>query len=625
MPTKLEEMIAQAKARLAAKQASEAASTIDQITNPLLLRVLKTKEENDAKWAAKKVNEAAEFDPYSIDGKVLNDKQREAVLRFGINGESGVIIGPAGTGKTTTMKAVIQAAIYYGRIPKVSDEFVHKHHHSDFGIWCGSFTKIATRNLRDNMPEEIKSATINIHQLLEFEPIFDTITGDDGNPKNIMRFEPSRTAMRPLPPEFTTFVTDEGSMVSTKLDQQRRNAISAESYQDIYIGDLAQLPPVFDDAILGFKLLELPVIELTEVYRHSGRIVNLANAIRVGKTIPPKAKILPFLGLKMNQIPRDLVEKSFEEWNGEEDGSKVTLKLWSKRHKNDEDGHIRALQGLGKFFEREWKEGLYMPVTDMILIPFNVSVGTVELNKFIADFIDKAEKRVVHEIVAGRERHYMAVGDKVFYEREEGEISKIEKNSRYAGRRTKVPSEYLNRWGSYRQSLSKEEVSGDMDSDFADIDALLASPINDDEKKNQASHVITVKKYGEEREYELNTTGEINELLAGYALTVHKSQGSQWRKVYCVFHNSHNKRLQRELLYTAITRAQKELYVICEPETFILGVDSQHIKGNTIEAKAEHFKGKKKQLDLNEANSKRILASDMLNKVAKLNKGEEDE
>jgi superfamily I DNA/RNA helicase len=91
------------------------------------------------------------------------------------------------------------------------------------------------------------------------------------------------------------------------------------------------------------------------------------------------------------------------------------------------------------------------------------------------------------------------------------------------------------------------------------------------------------------KEDSVSTAAEINGLLFGYALTIHKSQGSQWKKVYCIFHNSHNRNLQRELLYTAITRAQKELFVICEPESFIQGVLSQHIVGNTLEEKAKFF------------------------------------
>jgi len=81
-------------------------------------------------------------------------------------------------------------------------------------------------------------------------------------------------------------------------------------------------------------------------------------------------------------------------------------------------------------------------------------------------------------------------------------------------------------------------------------------------------------------------------MLLGYCLTVHKAQGSEWRKVFFVTHQSHATMLQRELLYTAVTRAKEELYVICEPETFTNGIRSQRVKGNTLAEKAEYFKGR---------------------------------
>ena len=82
-----------------------------------------------------------------------------------------------------------------------------------------------------------------------------------------------------------------------------------------------------------------------------------------------------------------------------------------------------------------------------------------------------------------------------------------------------------------------------------------------------------------------------------YALTVHKSQGSEWKKVFVILHQSHNTMIQRELLYTACTRAREELYVICEPDSFVKGVNGQRIKGNTLAEKSAFFKGK---LDSNE-------------------------
>ena len=50
--------------------------------------------------------------------------------------------------------------------------------------------------------------------------------------------------------------------------------------------------------------------------------------------------------------------------------------------------------------------------------------------------------------------------------------------------------------------------------------------------------------------------------------------------------------IQRELLYTAVTRAKEELFVICESDTFEKGITRQRIPGSTWQEKAEYFKGK---------------------------------
>lgn len=52
----------------------------------------------------------------------------------------------------------------------------------------------------------------------------------------------------------------------------------------------------------------------------------------------------------------------------------------------------------------------------------------------------------------------------------------------------------------------------------------------------------------------------------GYALTVHKAQGSEYDAVALVLHASHGQALNRELLYTAVTRAKGLLYVIAPYE-----------------------------------------------------------
>jgi len=55
---------------------------------------------------------------------------------------------------------------------------------------------------------------------------------------------------------------------------------------------------------------------------------------------------------------------------------------------------------------------------------------------------------------------------------------------------------------------------------------------------------------------------ELDELALAYAATVHKSQGSEYQAVIVPVHTTHYPMLQRNLLYTALTRAKKLLVVV---------------------------------------------------------------
>ena len=60
-------------------------------------------------------------------------------------------------------------------------------------------------------------------------------------------------------------------------------------------------------------------------------------------------------------------------------------------------------------------------------------------------------------------------------------------------------------------------------------------------------------------------SGDLDELQLAYATTIHKSQGSEYPAVIVLLHNQHYMMLQRNLLYTAITRGKKLVLVIGAP------------------------------------------------------------
>ncbi|MBR4894275.1 MAG: ATP-dependent RecD-like DNA helicase, partial [Kiritimatiellae bacterium] len=58
---------------------------------------------------------------------------------------------------------------------------------------------------------------------------------------------------------------------------------------------------------------------------------------------------------------------------------------------------------------------------------------------------------------------------------------------------------------------------------------------------------------------------ELDELVLSYAMTVHKSQGSEYPAIILLVHTQHYVMLQRNLLYTAITRGKKLVLIIGVP------------------------------------------------------------
>jgi exodeoxyribonuclease V alpha subunit len=81
----------------------------------------------------------------------------------------------------------------------------------------------------------------------------------------------------------------------------------------------------------------------------------------------------------------------------------------------------------------------------------------------------------------------------------------------------------------------------------------------DTEKK-----VLNVDFDGTYKEY---SVPELEELTLSYAVSVHKAQGSEYDMLVLVLLPSHSIMLNRELFYTAVTRAKKRLFLISDENT----------------------------------------------------------
>lgn len=72
--------------------------------------------------------------------------------------------------------------------------------------------------------------------------------------------------------------------------------------------------------------------------------------------------------------------------------------------------------------------------------------------------------------------------------------------------------------------------------------------------------------------------GEFGDLALAYAITIHKSQGSEYPVVVVPLMKAHFMMLQRNLLYTAITRGKKKVYIVGEPAAYGMAVRNHEAK-----------------------------------------------
>lgn len=86
--------------------------------------------------------------------------------------------------------------------------------------------------------------------------------------------------------------------------------------------------------------------------------------------------------------------------------------------------------------------------------------------------------------------------------------------------------------------------------------------------------ILLVDFDGEHVPYEQN---ELDELLLGYSVTIHKSQGSEYEVVVILLSNQHYIMLEKNLLYTAITRAKKLLVLISTNEVIKATVRRENV------------------------------------------------
>lgn len=300
---------------------------------------------------------------------------------------------------------------------------------------------------------------------------------------------------KPLPQRW--LIVDESSMIDVPLMNHLLSA-RARGTHVLFVGDVNQLPPVGHGAPLrDFIAAGLPHAILTEIRRNSGRIVSQCHAIRTGGSIMPSQRV-------------DLTSEDPEN-------------LYLVQAANAE----QQIDKLLKAIALQRSEGLD-PIWDVqVLVAVNEKSGVSrkELNKRLQVELNKSGQ------VAGN--NPFRVGDKVV-NTQNGFFTECNADGSLKG-------------------------SGDDAKVFVangELAEVLAVDAGYTIARTRPGNVVIKIPRGQKNETE-GDSGCSWDL--GYALSVHKSQGSEWPTAIVMLDEYAGARIvtSREWIYTAISRAKR--------------------------------------------------------------------
>jgi hypothetical protein len=580
------------------READRLIAETDQIINktPKAVPVIPASEVNisdDSEKLSRLVDDDFPFD----------DTQLTAIYGL-VQQQYGVMIGAAGTGKTTTTKKLvdmlrdgldeIDVSQYWNRGSVADDDDYEIPEKLIPSIAMVSFTGRATQMIKKNFPRDWHGNIMTIHRALGFFPEFyQDLDPESGQLVNKRKFSPAYTEENLMP--WDIIIVDEAGMLGLELWHQLW-AATKPTTRIILIGDINQLPPTHGKSILGFALASWPTWELTHVHRQQGANNSIVdNAHRILKGIRPISDSPVPLSLKddkqmlaaLNFMVRD-------------DSWRFIIVEVPEEHRM---ASLRIRQVL------QLTQGkLYEPNRDVLITPINGfeqtnpgwSLGQEPLNQELVVKLNSANPRYL--IDAGREKQNFAVGDKVMatvndYEAGitngmTGIVKSIEENGAYIGD--------THRWGLITEV--NEYLSGLVDEDD-DIDFSLEEMVSDSaagmeelkkkEKRDQgpASHIVEVE-FGEgDHAFRISfdSKSKVASLMLAYAATCHKMQGGECPIVFGIVHQANKRPLNREWFYTMVTRASQRCIVFTTRQGLGFALGKQTIKGANLKAKIQTF------------------------------------
>lgn len=399
---------------------------------------------------------------------VLDEMQKKAVTEAACHGLF-ILTGGPGTGKTTTINAIIR--YFEGQ---------------------GAEIRLAapTGRAAKRMTEATGYEAQTIHRLLE-------LTGmPEDNDQNAQAVHFERNAENPL--EADVIIIDEMSMVDIQLMHSLLQAVIAGT-RLILVGDENQLPSVGPGNVLHdiIQSQAFPVIELTKIFRQASEsdIVVNAHKINRGEQILLNNKSRDFFFLK--RYDADIIIR-------------VVIALIQEK--------------LPRYVEAK-------PFDIQVLTPMRKGLlGVERLNQILQRYLNppdaaKKERESMHGLL--RE------GDKVM----------------------QIRNNYQMEWEIRgRYGIPIEKGIGIFNGDTGILRTI-----------NEFAETAEVEfEDGRWAEYSFK---QLEELELAYAITIHKSQGSEYPAVVIPILSGPKMLLNRNLLYTAVTRARKCVTVVGSEET----------------------------------------------------------
>lgn len=543
----------------------------------------------------------------------FDDSQLRALVGI-MHNKVACLIGAAGTGKTTVTKEICNELKKLVRVVRV-DETTFVTCESEKGerfrvllkealaqkfkilgddanlkdeelpgIALAAFTGRASQQIKRAVPEEWWRNISTIHSLLGYAPVFeevdyiDPITKDD-SVKTVRRFRPSFNSTCMLP--FTFYVFDEASMIPIPLWNELIDAMPPNA-RILVIGDIHQLPPPYGKGVLGYCLNKWPVYELTHIHRQAAgnMIIQNAHNILHGRAMEN--------AVNFHMIGND-------------------PRIGGLSPTGQSELHNYFLTVIQKLSKTKLPSGefCYNPLKDNVIVPSNKNLcGTVALNEKLVTIFNPEVKEngiIINKrmkIHTGNNFVYFALRDKVMITKNIntteppitngmlGVVESINLNGRYDQKRSQVDDD--------DSSFSLDE-DAPLDLDLDNLNFALSDKDGEEKEKpdetgdqRQASHVMVIR-FENGQTYECSTAGDYRAVTHGYATTCHKAQGGEYPNVIILCHSINAVQLCQEWLYTAVTRARNNVFIVCNKRGLDQAISRQTIKGKTLAEKIKSY------------------------------------